>query len=429
MFRYLILTFAAACLLLPAVAGGEAKPRAGSPGTTLDLLDFGADNTGQHDCSTAFTRLFDAIGDATQVDIFIPAGKYRFGRRVVFAPASFTGYGANSGLKIRGAGQEVTELVCDNDEGVLFIDPGNNRLTVTVSDMSFVAPGDKQGTAIEFNTGGRNPGDVHTRMLQLRNLLIRGESPSKGFFRNGILVYNAWYPLLDNVQMTGSYGIDATRKMETGFLFHNCYSPLVSNCYFWGSAEYGIRYVGEGFEPEDGIVKDSYLVGQDHSIYVHLATSPAWAEPAFHISDCHMHYVKTGICLEGVRQFFIHGNLIYCNNFVGSRWWETQGRTGETHRPYECRDIHLKYATDGVISNNQFTEPATPLRYAIDIEPESGNILVQGNIFNFDGTGIRNASAQPTRCIGNVFGGNPDFSVGFTPYLDQTGTLRKMDFE
>ncbi len=429
MLRYLILSITASCLLLSAAAGNKAKSRTCPATETLNPLDFGADNSGQNDCSDAFSRLFDAVGDATHADIFIPAGKYRFDRRVVFSPASFAGYDANSGLTIRGAGQDVTEMICNNDDGVLFLNPGGNRLTVTVCDMSFVALNDRQGTAVEFDTGGRNPGDVHTRMLQLRNLLIRGESPVKGFFRNGVLIHNAWYPFLDNVQLTGSYGIDASRKMDTGFLFHNCYSPLMSNCYFWGSAEYGVRYVGEGFEPEDGIVKDSYLVGQDHSIYVHLATAPVWAEPAFHISNCHMHYVRTGVYLEGVRQFFIQGNLMYCNNFTGSRWWETQGRTGEAHRPYECRDIHLKYATDGVISNNQFTEPATPLRYAIDIEPESGNILVQGNIFNFDGTGIRNASTQPTRCIGNVFGGKPDFSVAFTPYLDKTGSLRKIDFE
>lgn len=398
-------------------------------GVTFNLLDYGADNTGLNDCSDAFRKLFADIGDTKQVEIFIPAGRYKLNRRIVFDQATFSGYEQNKGLIVRGAGEDVTEMICNNEEGIFFFNPATNRITVTVCDLSCVSNRDARGTAIEFNTAGQNAGDAHTRMFQARNILIRGESAQKGFFKNGVLVYNAWYPMLDNVKMTGSYGIDATRKMDIGYLFHNCYSPLMTNCYFWGSANYGVRYLGERFEPEDGIIKDSYLVGQDYGVYVRLATSPAWAEPAFHISGCHIHYNVTGVYFEGVRQFFVSGNLVYCYNSQGSRWWARNGRPNETPKPYECRDIHLKYASDGIISNNQFTEPATPKRYAIDIEPESGNILIEGNIFNFDGTGIRNRSPRPSNCMGNVFGGEPDFTVGFTPYLDETGTLKKIDFE
>lgn len=429
-----LLLAAGLCITLPLHACSDDKTiitPGGDEGksVTFDLLDYGADNTGLNDCSGAFQKLFDAIGNTKHVEIYIPAGKYKLNKRVVIDHKTFSGYDQNKGLIVRGAGEDVTEMISNNDEGVFLFNPATNRITVTVRDLSCVSNKDARGTAIEFNTANQNAGDAHTRMFQARNILIRGESAQNGYFKNGVLVYNAWYPMLDNVKMTGSYGIDATRKMDIGYLFHNCYSPLMSNCYFWGSANYGVRYLGVNFEPEDGIIKDTYLVGQDYGIYVHLASSPKWAEPAFHITGCHIHYNVTGVSFEGLRQFFIHGNLIYCYNSQGSRWWAQNGRPNETPKPYECRDIHLIYASDGIISNNQFTEPATPKRYAIDIETNSGNILVDGNIFNFDGTGIRNRSQQPSRCIGNVFGGDPDFSTGFVPYEDETGTLRTIDFE
>lgn len=423
------------CLALPLHACSDDKTQfitdggGTSKSVTFNLLDYGADNTGLNDCSGAFQELFKAIGNTKHVEIFIPAGKYKLNKRVVFDHKTFAGYDENKGLIVRGAGEDVTEMICNNEEGVFLFNPATNRITVTLCDLTCVSNKDSRGTAIEFNTANQNAGDSHTRMFQARNILIRGESAQTGYFKNGVLLYNAWYPMLENVKLTGSYGIDATRKMDIGYLFHNCYSPMMTNCYFWGSANYGVRYLGVNFEPEDGIIRDTYLVGQDYGVYVHLATSPTWSEPAFHISGCHIHYNVTGVYFEGLRQFFIEGNLLYCYNSQGSKWWAQNGRPNETPKSYECRDIHLMYASDGIISNNQFTEPATPKRYAIDIEPNSGNILVQGNIFNFDGTGVRNKSPKVSNCIGNVFGGDPNFAVGFVPYQDETGTLKKIDFE
>ena len=65
---------------------------------------------------------------------------------------------------------------------------------------------------------------------------------------------------------------------------------------------------------------------------------------------------------------------------------------------------------DFIVSHNQFAEPASPKRVCIDILPNSGNLLIDGNIFNMDGTAIRNRSQVSSRCIGNVYTGSPDFT-------------------
>jgi len=386
-----------------------------------NVLDYGADNTGQKDCSEAFSKILVALGTQRQVCVYIPAGKYRISKRVVFNKTNFSAIPSNCGLTFKGDGEDVTELICDNSEGGFFFNVETNLLTVTVEEMSFVAPREGCGTAIEFNTADANPGDHHSRMFQVRNVLIRGEHFDKGFFNNGVKCFNAWYPLLDNVKVTARYGpCSETCKMETGFLFQDCYSPLITNCYFWGNATTGLAYLATKIQPEDGIVKDSYFVGQDNGVYVDIKNPPDWAEPAFHLTDCHINYGSNGLFLKGMRQVFVIGNLFYCHNEKGSRW----KNDGTQSSDIESIDVNLAYASDVIISDNQFMEPASPKRIGIDISKNSANILIKGNIFNFDGTGIRNRSLKTSYCFENVWTGEPAFGVGFKKVQDETGSLK-----
>jgi polygalacturonase len=393
--------------------------------TTLNILDFGADNTGTVDSSPAFLKLLVAMGNNRFIDVYIPAGRYKISQRIVFDQSNLSGYKNNHGLVFRGAGEDVTELVCDNDEGGFYFNAGTNLITATIRDLSFVAIRDGVGTAIEFNTNNQNPGDHHSRMLQVQNVLIRGEKFNQGYFANGILCYNAWYPMIDNVKITSRYGADSEKyKMNCGFLFQDCYSPLITNSYFWGNALYGLYYKGDKIAPEDGIIKDTYLVGQDNGIYIDLKDYSKWPEPAFHISNCHVNYLKNGVFLKGIRQAFISNNLFYCHNLAGSRWKKDTNPVST----YESIDINCDYTSDVIISSNQFTEPASPRRIGIDISERSSNILIQGNIFNFDAIGIRNNSQNVSRAFGNIFGGEPSFALGLIPYNDITGTLKIIDF-
>lgn len=387
----------------------------------FNVLDYGADNTGQKDCSEAFSKMLAALGAQRQVAIYLPAGKYRISKRVIFDGTNFSTTSLNCGLIFKGAGEDVTELVCDNQDGGFLFNVETNLLTVTVENLSFVAPRENCGTAIEFNTADANPGDHHSRMFQVRNVLIRGEHFDQGFFNNGVKCLNAWYPLLDNVKVTAKYGPGTEMsKMETGFLFQDCYSPLVTNCYFWGNAKTGLAYLAAKIQPEDGIVKDSYFVGQDNGVYVDIKNPPDWSEPAFHVTDCHINYGSNGLFLKGMRQVFITGNLFYCHNEKGSHWKNNGTQTSEM----ESIDVNLAYASDVIISGNQFTEPASPKRIGIDISKNSANILIKGNIFNFDGTGIRNRSHKTSYCFDNVWTGEPAFSTGFKRVQDETGTLK-----
>lgn len=447
MKRQIIAALTVVAALFAACDKDDKLPDISTPGTegstpeqkiTLNIVDFGGDNTGVKDCSDAFAKLIEAMGTNRYVEVYLPAGRYKISKRITFDKTNFAGYDHNGGLMFRGAGEDATELVCDNAQGGFCFNVGTNMITVTIENMSFVAPRINAGTAIEFNTSGQNAGDHHSRMLSVRNVLIRGENPNTGYFTNGVMCYNAWYPILENVKVTSLYGANASSsKMNCGFMFQNCYSPLVTNCYVWNGAVYGLLYkTVDGFLPEDGIIENCYFVGQDYGVDVNIAgpeTAP-WPEPAFHLTNTHIHYRITGFRVRGMRQVFVSGNLFYCFNSKGSRWWNSQ----ETPEEFESRDIFCDYAWDMQITNNQFTEPASPRRIGIDISENSANILITNNIFNFDGAAaIRNLSPKTSYASGNVFGGEPDFTraeggageVVLTPYDDQTGTLRRVDYE
>ena len=61
------------------------------------------------------------------------------------------------------------------------------------------------------------------------------------------------------------------------------------------------------------------------------------------------------------------------------------------------------------------------------IGANSGNVMLQGNQFNMQGTAVRNESALPSFSLRNVFGGRRDFTAGGRRYDDRTGTLVVQD--
>lgn len=416
------------------------QPEKVNTGHTYNIALLGADPTGRKDSSPIFQRLIDSLGKAgvKHIDIYMPAGKYKISRRIDFSPVSFHGQEDIKGFVFRGDGEDATQLICDNREGVLFVnlrqgDVQTSKLTTTIKDLSFVASASAQGTAIEFDV--RFDGDHHGRMLQVQNVLIRGVKNTLGYFTNGILCNNAWYPLIDNVKITNTYQPRMeSNKMQDCIRFHDGYSPLITNSYIWANAVNGIVYKGINRRPEDGIVKDTYIVLPDNGIVVELvkdAPAGTWSEPAFHITNCHINYFVTGIHMRYVRQAFISNNLLYCYNNGGSRW---HIRQNAAHNPVisdiQPRDVWCDYASDVIISNNQFAEPASPKRIGVDISANSGNIVMNSNIFNFDGdAAIRNQSQTVSYSNANVFSGSPNFTDAlFKSYIDLPNKVSKIDF-
>lgn len=414
---YLVARCLTLSILGPALA---AVPTAKT--ATLCLTDFGADATGHRDSASAFARLLRAGAARRHLQIAIPPGRFRLASRVVVRLA---GNQTNLGLTISGAGEDTTELLVDNSDGGLLIrGDGINRLSVTVRDLSVVAVREAAGTAVEFALP--NPGDHHSRQFTAQNLLVRGERFDQGYFRHGLVIRNAWYPRLENVKVTDRYGPDVAdlpdaERMACALTLEDCYSPLVTNCYVWGSLT-ALTHRAVRSSPEDGIVADSYFVGCARGLVVAPGPDPSrWEEPAFHIRGCHINYRDVGVLLQGVRQAFITECLFYCHDWQGSAW-----QPGPP-RDMEPVDVDLAYASDVIVANCIFTEPSNPRRVAVRIGAASGHVTIQGNQFNLEGTALRNESVLPSYAAGNTFGGRRDFSGGLKRYDDRTGSLVTTD--
>jgi hypothetical protein len=397
----------------------------------LNPVDFGADPTGEEDSSPAFAKLMAAAGNNRQIRIRIPAGRFLLAQRVVLEAS---GNASNYGMRIEGAGEDATELLVDNSEGGIFFRGKNiSRMTFSIAGLSLVALRPDSGTALEFEIP--NPGDQHARQFNAENILIRGERFDHGSFRNGFIVRNAWYPRLSNVKVTAQYGgpkrspeerLERRDTLEHAFLLEDCYSPLIDSCYVWGG-NHGLVHRAVRTQPEDGIISKSYFVGNVTGLTLDLKSDAKdWAEPGFHIDNCHINYVDTGILVKGVRQMNISHCLFYCSDRSGAAFFKDKNGPA---RDFEPVDIDFVHGSDTIIKGNIFTEPSNPKRVAVRLSEHAGYVLIAANQFNFDGTAIVSRSRLPNFSADNIFGGSPDFSEGVRPYLDESGTLQTRDFE
>jgi hypothetical protein len=414
----------------PAAAEDATTVPAPTP-VDLNPVDFGADPTGKEDSSPAFAKLMAAAGKNRQIRIRIPPGRFLLSERVVLEAS---GNASNYGLRIEGAGEDATELLVDNTEGGIFFRGEHiSRMTFSIAGLSIVALRPDSGTALEFEIP--NPGDQHARQFNAENLLIRGERFDQGSFRQGVVVRNAWYPRLVNVKVTSEYGapkLSAQERLthryvlEHGLLLEDCYSPLIESCYVWGG-NYGLVHRAVHKEPEDGIVSKSYFVENIVGVSLELKQDATqWAEPGFHLANCHINYVDTGILVKGVRQMSVSHCLFYCSDRSGAVFFK--GDNGPA-RDFEPADIDVVHGSDVIIKGNIFTEPSNPKRVGVRLSKDAGYVLIAANQFNFDGTAIVNRSRHPNFSADNIFGGSPDFSEGIRPYRDESRTLQTRDFE
>jgi len=389
----------------------------------VNVLDFGADPAGTKDSAPAFEAAFKAAVPFRHVLLEIPPGSYLFRRAAHF---EVRGNARWTGVHFAGAGVGVSRLIADNDEGLLVVRGSTtNRMVLELSGLSLIARRDGAGIAVDVDKA--NPGVKHVRQLVVRNVEIRGETFSQGFFRTGFKVRNVWFPYFSNVTVADRYGPSGRNKkdrMDYGFYLEDSYNPKFLACHVWGgrcALYYGSPRKTAG--PEDGTISNCWFVDCDDGIVIRLRRDHRqWEEPGMHVTDCHINYHDHGILVEGLRQTTISHCLFYCHDHQGSPFFGG-GPPGEG-TPV---DVDLVYAGDVLISGNIFTEPSNPKRIAVRIGRDSGNILITGNQFNIEGTAVQNESRRPSFASGNFFRGRRNFSRGLIKYVDRTGSLMTND--
>ena len=361
---------------IPEPDAALAAPR--SRAISLSVTDYGATGDGKTDDSPAFQRALDEVAHAGRGVVLIPPGEYRLARAL---RAELTG----PGIAIRGQGQGVSVLVCDNPDGVFLLHAEWCDTQVTVHDLSILAGREGAGTALELSSPPRGARNVRT--LTVRHVDIRGTGlPSRRYFDCGVDAPYQWRPLFTSVVVSGPSdpALKADQsdssplyRMACGIRADGSYAPSFQHCYVW-NATTGYSVVTEGRDegPEDSAFYRCFAVGCRTGIDIRTPIP----EPQLVIDSCHINCRDTGIRL-GKRKFFhLTGNLMYGQPADG--------------RPYT--DIELTGSFCGVITGNVFHDPdgrnyrPTPevARTMISVDALCRDLVIEQNIFNAKGLSL-----------------------------------------
>jgi len=131
---------------------GEAEPPLSPPGSTYNVLDFGADGTGAADSNAAIQAAIDAAGAAGGGTVFLPAGLYRCDDLLTVGA---------SGVVVRGAGPGQTRVYFTRSTNM----EGRSSITFsapvgTGADLPLVEDGENVSSVVKVaDAGGLAPGD------------------------------------------------------------------------------------------------------------------------------------------------------------------------------------------------------------------------------------------------------------------------------
>ena len=157
------------------------------------------------------------------------------------------------------------------------------------------------------------------------------------------------------VKYSDSYGF---APEDTGIVCNisNCYSPWISNCYFNGTAAYGLFWNSTRGNTEGGKVSQCVINGPDIGIWVAQTRqdedddgnpifnedgSPKLVEgrhPHFTVIDSHVNSARRGVVLNNVKYFDISHILFYARN--------------DRDRGQDLIDVQLIDCHSGTLSNS-----------------------------------------------------------------------------
>lgn len=393
---------AGAAIMLPGTAMAQTTddPAAGTR-ECHNVRDYGAVGDGDADDSDAFGSALDAIAAAGAGVLYVPTGDYRFASRVTKSVSQWY-------LTIVGDGQGVSNLYCDNADGILQLTSAEKFSQITIHDLSLYADRPHAGTALEISqpVGGNN----HYRNLVMRNVEMRGVTAPEDYFDYGLRALGQWRPLLSNVISAGPYrgGVNQERDEDSllyaptcGIQVDGSYAPSFENCYIW-SAYTGCSVVADyAPAPEGTFFYNCFIVGVRIGIdcRVGAADDP---EPGLAIDRCHVNARDVSIRLR--KKYFSVTNCLLYNSLK-----DTDPAEAPLHT-----DIQLQNCAAGLISHNILHQPTNDQRIGVEVLGDSFDIAIRNNYFNHRGTGVYvGPDASNVVCTHNRFNTGADPITGF----------------
>ena len=356
-----------------------------------NVADFGARGDGKRDCSAAFQKAMDAIVRDGGGQLFIPKGEFLILKQVQAEAPKLA-------FSILGLGLGVSNLLCDNSEGVFRFRYTEINSQITLRDFSLFAMREGAGTAIDIEH--RSKGNSHHRALMVENVEMRSHDNRKDYFDVGLRAQDVWRPIFSAVVFAGPFGRGVSSNLSESspiyrariaFDVSGAYAPRFQNCYAW-SAQTGYKLVDpDNPGAEDGTLLNSYAV--ECAIGVDVMTTGV--EPQLLIDGGHYNCRDVGIKIVG-RKFV---NIVNCLMYNVDL--QNQG-------PSNYVDIYLENCNNVIVANNIFQFKGRAERTNVMVTGRSFSIDIKQNRFN----AYANAVTVEAGCKDVNFTGN-----GFAPYV------------
>ncbi|MCK5852037.1 hypothetical protein KAH27_03320 [bacterium] len=381
----------------------------------FNVADYGADLTGKKDSSSA---IYSAIKAATRNKshhfcLYLPKGKYLIKKQIhLKLPYVKNEMGVRCGVTLTGDGIGKTIIKVNNNDGFFWLDMSNiqNQITFNVSDMSIIAGKSKSGTAIKFTK--KKWGVKPYRQCVFKNLNIRGANPN-AFFSCGLYISGPWYPIFQNIKISGAKNCKLKYAMDTGFYGDDMYQPILNNVDVENAVN-GIWHQGHT-EPEDGIIYKSDLINTKYGVKIFPRMGSDWAEPGFHVWDSNIQYQKKGIWINGARQTFFHANNFY--------------RLPSENAYKSSMAIWYEYSSQGICDENMFVSNIKDNKNIfIQTDAYVGYIYSFNNVFAGYGCAFNNTSSNlfhPGDLVTKFcnFSADNSYLINVIPEKDKHGLL------
>ncbi|MBQ8426479.1 MAG: hypothetical protein IJX16_01820 [Clostridia bacterium] len=324
----------------------------------LNIKKYGADGTGNLDCTNAFVS---AIANAKNKTIYIPSGVFKIDSEIT-----------GSDFSLIGDGQQNTFLLFNGTNGFVIsqteVGPSKQSACITVRDITLAQDGAAVGTALTIN--GALPADRWTLAPIIENVRISSYSAGhlEAGWLNGIVIKDCNGVVINNCSITGCIlngepnyvgaGIEFKFENEpraTDFLISSCFITLFDFAIATGGVFEGLN------------VDNSRIVGCATGVYCY-----ANAEyPLVSVEQTHFNCSKYCIHVSNAKEIQILGCNLY-NQIV---------ETGN------CWGIYLYNVSHFNISNNSVNNLSAKNMFGIQLESSCRYGFINHNEIRNQGVG------------------------------------------
>jgi hypothetical protein len=261
---------------------------------SVSVKDFGAVGDGVTNDSVAFQAAMTFLASQDDASLYIPSGVYRLTTRAsaTFSAGSYSIYGDGASSIIVG----------DNAVGALRMVCTSRHVYTTISNLNFSPVLPNSGTGFEYSVPAG--GVANRNVFRMENCVFEphvADDATSSWF-NVIVVTGTNRPSFNNI---AAWRV-GTEKPNAILNIDGCYKPIITDCYFNGTATYGISNIrtdtNEGF-----LLSNTTINGADTGVYI----SQPNRHPEIWIQDCHLNNVITGVHVENSKFMWLCRNLMY----------------------------------------------------------------------------------------------------------------------